>query len=133
MAAVRGVSLVVAALVAASVAGAAAPVPLRGNFVSKRPTEIPPLDGTWRIEIAATGAYKVLREGRVLVTGKAVETAKTISFTKEKGALACTGKEGGANSYRWVLGGTRLTFTAVKDPCESRKLVLTTKPFTKTR
>ena len=129
----RGVVVLLAALVAASVAGAAAPLPLRGAFQSKRPTEIPPLDGTWRIEIALTGAYKVSRDGKVLVTGKAVETAKTISFTKEKGSLACTGKEGGANSYRWALSGTRLTFTAVKDPCGSRKLVLTTKPFTRTR
>ena len=130
---VRGVALVVVLLVVASAAGAAVPLPLRGTFQSKRPTEIPPLDGTWRLEIAATGAYKLVREGRALVTGKVVETAKAISFTKEKGTLACTGPQGGANSYRWSLNGSKLTFAPVKDPCESRRLVLTAKPFTRTR
>lgn len=118
-------------LVAAASAGAAAPVPLRGAFQAKITGQGPPLDGTWRLDIAADGAYKVSREGRSLITGKAVETATTISFTKEKGPLACTGQEARPNSYRWKVAAGKLTLTPVKEPCTSRKLVLATKPLTK--
>jgi hypothetical protein len=54
-----------------------------------------------------------------------------ITFHDLGGPFACRGAQA-SGVYSWRVTGTRLTLTAVREPCAGRKTILT-KPFTRVR
>ena len=90
-----------------------------------------PLDGKWRLEFLPKSVVHIVRNRRLVVVGTAASVGThRLKFVDRSGAYACSAAEGnGVYAYRRV--GSRLTFKAVRDKCVGRKLVLTTKPFSK--
>jgi hypothetical protein len=87
----------------------------------------PQVTGTWSLKFAASGAYSIVQNGKVVVKGSATYQQGAILFNDKSGPAAC--KTEGA--YRYVTGGKSLTFVLLNDTCAGRKFVLQRK-FTKT-
>ncbi len=120
-----------AVLLVAAAAAAAAGNPVQGTFrtvIANAPAK--QLDGTWQIAFQPTGRYSIKLNGTVLISGRDTQTATTIGFGHESGPAACTGAEASA-TYRWSMSGGSLHLTPVREPCEGRRVVLTTHPLTR--
>jgi hypothetical protein len=91
------------------------------------------LNGKWQLQFRPRGVVHLSRNGHLVVVGKASQIGShRLKFRDRSGSYACSPAEGnGVYTYR--LTGRRLTFTPVADKCIGRKLVLTTKPFDKSR
>ncbi|MFL5959668.1 MAG: hypothetical protein ACJ75G_05300 [Gaiellaceae bacterium] len=88
-----------------------------------------PLDGKWRLEFLPNSVVHTIRNGKLVVVGKAARIgAKRLLLSDQSGSYACDFSEG-KGTYVYALSRGRLTFKVVKDKCVGRKLVLTTKPF----
>ena len=109
-----------AGLAAAALGGA----PLAGTWsttIAGAPSA--QFDGVWKLRISGTGAY-VISKGRLrLVTGTATFRGATVTFHDRGGPASCIGAQA-VGTYRWALSGRSVRFTAVKEPCAGRRLVL---------
>ena len=112
----------------AGVATASSPT-LSGTYKATITGKPAPLNGTWRLEFLPKGVVRVVRNGKLVVVGRALRLGtRRLELSDRSGSYACSATEGhGVYTYR--LAGRRLTFRAVADKCIGRKLILTTKPF----
>jgi hypothetical protein len=121
-------SVFLAALV---LTGSAAAYSLKGTYKATITGKPAPLDGHWNLEFLAKGVVHTLRNGKLVVIGKAVPTGtRKLVLSDRSGSYACSPSEG-KGTYVYRFAGNRLIFMAVADQCVGRKLVLTTKPFVK--
>lgn len=89
------------------------------------------LNGKWRLEFLPRSVVHIVRNGKVVVVGKAIRTGtRRLKLSDRSGSYACSAAEG-TGLYSYTVSGKRLTFRAVADKCIGRKLLLTTKPFVK--
>jgi hypothetical protein len=86
------------------------------------------LNGTWRLTVRSTG-FSVTKGSALAVLGSVRIAGKRITFHDLGGPFACRGARA-TGVYTWRIAGTRLTLTAVREPCSGRKTILT-KPFTR--
>ncbi|MDQ3874757.1 MAG: hypothetical protein M3322_04280, partial [Actinomycetota bacterium] len=86
------------------------------------------LNGKWQLRFLRRNEVRIVRNGKVVVLGKAIVTGHRVKFVDRAGSYACTGAERNG-LYRYRIAGRRLTFAPVADRCVGRRLVLTTKPF----
>lgn len=125
-------SVVVVTLVLAAGASASS-YSLAGTYKATITGKPAPLDGKWRLAFRSGGVVHTFRNGRLVVVGKTVRISPhRLSFSDQSGSYACKPSEG-KGTYAYAVSGRRLTFTVVRDKCVGRKLVLTTKPFLRTR
>jgi hypothetical protein len=119
------------AVVLVAGAAAASAFGLTGTYkvtISGKPA---PLNGKWKLEFLPRGVVHTLRNGKLVVVGKAVRSGKRrLTFTDRSGPYACSASEG-KGVYVYRPAGKRLTFTAIADKCVGRKLILTTKRFSR--
>jgi hypothetical protein len=123
------IPFVTAALVAAAAAAAPAPA---GSAASIAPhvyatkiTGATPavVNGTWRLTVDPT-AFSVTKGTALAVVGSARIAGNRITFRDVAGRFASRGAQATA-VYSWRVTGTRLTLTAVREPCTGRKTILT--------
>jgi hypothetical protein len=109
----------VAAFALSSVAFASASGGLPGTY--KTTVKSPPqLNGTWALALAR-GSYTVVLNGQQVARGSYSSTAKTITFSRERGS-GCTG----VGTYAWRKSGKTMTFTRKREAssCQARAAVL---------
>jgi hypothetical protein len=128
--AVATAALAVAATVAAARAGNAASI--APHVYSTKISGAAPavLNGTWRLAVRST-AFSVTKGATPAVSGSVRIAGNRITFHDLGGPFACRGTQA-TGVYGWRIAGTRLTLTAVREPCAGRKTILT-KPFTRVR
>jgi hypothetical protein len=115
----------------AAAAGAAPSSSLHGSYKTKIRGKLAALNGNWRLEFRSRSTLHTLRNGHLVIVGKAVPVgARRLKISDLSGPYACSRSEGNG-VYTYTLSHKRLTFTAVADKCVGRKLVLTTRPFVK--
>jgi hypothetical protein len=91
------------------------------------------LNGKWQLQFRARGVVHLVRNGRLVVVGKATRIGtRRLKLTDRSGSYACSVAEGNG-LYTYRVAGRRLTFTLVSDKCIGRRLVLTAKPFVNDR
>jgi hypothetical protein len=113
---------VVAAGLAAPAAGATGLAP--GTYVTKVSGATPALlNGTWRLALTPK-RFTITRNRQAAIGGSVAISSKRVTFHDLSGPLRCTGSQA-VGTYAWHLRGKTLTLTAVKDPCQGRKAVLT--------
>jgi outer membrane protein assembly factor BamB len=111
-------------------AGASTAPPLTGTYKVTIAGQAPPLDGTWQLKFLPAGAVNILRNGHVVVVGRAVVAGGRVTFSDRSGSYACPPPDA-TGRYTYKLTGRRLTFRPIADKCTGRKLILTTKAFVK--
>jgi hypothetical protein len=110
---------------------------LEGEFaVTISAEEVPPelingatLIGRWTITFAADGAYARGRQDvGELATGRFEIDGDRLILNDESGVLACPADDaGGGAVYGWELAGGQLRLVALEEPCDTRRLLLTTR------
>jgi hypothetical protein len=104
---------------------------LTGTYKATISGEPAALNGRWQLQFRPKGLVHTVRNGKVVVVGKASWLAnRHVRFTDRSGPYACSSSEG-SGTYGYRLSGNRLTFRAIRDKCVGRKLVLTTRSFVK--
>jgi hypothetical protein len=127
------------ALVAAAVLvlGAAAlaearPQRLGGTLRTQITSGPAALHGTWWLTFDAAGKHYSIAKGpartRVVHGVASQPSTHTVTFTDQGGPYACRGAQA-SGRYSWRAAGMRIVFTAVKDGCAGRRLILTSRPF----
>jgi hypothetical protein len=90
------------------------------------------LHGTWWLTFDTSGTHYWIAKGsaktRVVHGAASQPSAHTVTFTDQGGPYACRGAQA-IGRYSWRASGTRIVFTAVKDGCAGRRLILTSRPF----
>jgi serine/threonine-protein kinase len=112
-------------------AGVSSAAPLTGTYetrISGKTAEDAGLIGTWRVQFLPGGAVWAMWNGVTVVRGRVSVTPTQITFTDEAGSEACRGSEA-TGVYRWALRGGRLTFTALRDRCRPRRIVVLMRPW----
>ncbi len=93
------------------------------------------LNGDWAIRIEPTGKYEIEKRvgnyAQLVVVGHGKISGSTITFQKETGLAACTGKQA-VGRYGWSLKGNTLRFVRYSDKCVGRRILLAGK-ITKVR
>ena len=104
---------------------------LRGTYKATIAGKPAALDGKWQLDFRPAGVLHVLRNGKRVVSSRTTWTgARRFKVHDRAGPYACSRSEGdGLYTYRFV--SRRLVFRVVGDKCVGRKLVFTTKPYTK--
>jgi hypothetical protein len=115
-----------AALLAAGVASASGS--LAGVYLTSISGKYPAnLNGDWAMRIEPTGKYEIQKRvgnyGQLVVVGHAKIAGNRITFQKETGLAACTGKQA-VGRYGWSLKGSTLTFVRFSDKCVGRRILL---------
>jgi hypothetical protein len=115
-----------AALVATGVA--AASTSIAGVYLTSVSGKFPAnLDGDWAIRFEPSGKYEIQKRvgnhGQLVVVGHAKIAGSRITFQKETGLAACTGKQS-VGRYGWSLKGTTLRFVRFSDKCVGRRILL---------
>ncbi len=116
----------------------AAPAAITGDYtVAIALTDIPAtmpdslrqkMAGTWVLALHDGGHYVVTLNGREFVQGPYVVSGNQLTFTAaDLGPEACRT----TGSYTWQMSDGRLTLTRVRDQCDGRAMVLTTRPLTR--
>jgi hypothetical protein len=127
----RPLAVVLALVLVGAGAAAAASFALSGTYkvtISGKPAA---LNGKWKLEFLPRGVVHTLRNGKLVVVGKAVRSGqRRLTFSDRSGPYACSASEG-KGLYVYKPAAKRLTFAAVADKCIGRKLILTTKPFSR--
>ncbi len=123
-----------AALLAAGAASASSSI--AGVYVTTVTGKTPAnLNGDWAIRIEPTGKYEIEKRvgnyAQLVVVGHGKIAGSTITFRKETGLAACTGKQA-VGRYGWSLKGTTLKFVRYSDKCVGRRILLAGK-ITKVR
>jgi hypothetical protein len=115
-----------AALLAAGVASASSSI--AGIYVTSVSGKSPAnLNGDWAIRFKPNGEYDIQKRvgnyGQLVVVGHARLAGSTITFQKETGLAACTGKQA-VGRYGWSLKGSTLKFVRYSDKCVGRRILL---------
>lgn len=121
-------ALVVAAAVAAPTFAAPA-ASIAPHVWSTKITGASPavLNGTWHLTVKGR-SFAVTKGVSLAVGGSAKVAGNRITFHDLDGPFACKGTQA-TGVYRWQVNATRLTMSAVSEPCAGRKTILT-RPFT---
>jgi len=120
--------LVVGALTGAATAASSS---LSGTYKTTITGKPAALNGRWRLEFLPRNVVHTVRNGKLVVAGKAVAIGRRrLRVSDNSGPYACSASEG-SGIYVYRRSGRRLIFRAVADKCIGRKLVLTTRPFAK--
>jgi hypothetical protein len=91
-------------------------------------------DGRWELTFAKGNTYQISKDGTVVVEGRLASATDQLTFTDEKGVLACIQPPGmEAGTYKWNYDQQELTFTAVEDKCPGRRAVLSVHPWRKVK
>ena len=109
---------------------ATASSPLSGTYRATITGKPAPLNGRWQLRFLPGNAMHVVRNGKIVVVGRAIVTGSRVRVSDRSGSYACSAAEA-TGVYVYTVVGRRLTFKAVADRCVGRKLVLTTKPYVK--
>jgi hypothetical protein len=109
---------------------AAASSPLSGTYRTTITGKPAPLNGKWQLRFLPGNAVRVVRNGKIVVFGRAIVTGSRVRVSDRSGPYACSSAEG-AGVYLYSVVGRRLTFKVVADRCVGRKFILTTKPYVK--
>jgi hypothetical protein len=126
----RPLSVLLALGLSAGVATATSPI-LSGTYRATITGKPAALNGKWRLEFLPRGVVHLVRNGKLVVVGKAIRIGtRRLKLSDRSGSYACRPAEGNG-IYTYKVAGRRLIFRAVTDKCVGRKLVLTTKPFVK--
>lgn len=89
------------------------------------------LNGRWQLQFRPNNVVHTVRNGKLVVVGKASWLSnRRVRFTDRSGPYECSSSEGNG-TYGYRLSGGHLTFAVIRDQCVGRKLVLTTRPFSK--
>ena len=89
------------------------------------------LAGDWDITLDHDRSrFTIVKDGEVVVEGRHNVEEDQVVFTDERGSLACSIGEA-TGTYNWALDRNELTLTLVEDDCSGRKMILTTRPFSK--
>lgn len=84
--------------------------------------------GSWIIALHDGGHFVVTHNGREVVQGPYVVSGNQVTLTAgDSGPYACRT----TGSYTWQMSNDRLTLTRVRDQCDGRAMVLTTRPLTR--
>ena len=84
--------------------------------------------GTWGLGFHAGNHFVVTQNGTQVVQGAYTLAGDRISFTTDEGQYACNAPA----TYTWAVSNGQLTFTPVgTDPCEGRRMALTTRAYTR--
>ena len=115
-----------AALLAAGVASASSSI--AGVYLTTVKGKTPAnLNGDWAIRIEPTGKYEIEKRvgnyAQLVVVGHGKIAGSTITFQKETGLAACTGRQA-VGRYGWSLKGTTLKFVRYSDKCVGRRILL---------
>jgi hypothetical protein len=90
------------------------------------------LHGAWWLTFDASGKHYWIAKGtsrtRVVHGAASQPSTHTVTFTDQGGPYACRGAQA-TGRYTWRATGTRIVFTAVRDGCAGRRLILTSRPF----
>jgi len=111
---------------------------LRGEFAVTIAEEDVPQDlingaalvGRWRIAFNPDGTYALERQDvGPLASGRFLVDGRSLTLTDETGLLACParGGEPSTATYEWERRDGRLALIAITEPCDSRRLLLTTR------
>jgi len=120
--------LAVGALTGAATAASSS---LSGTYKTTITGKPAALNGTWRLEFRTRNVLRTLRNGKLVVTGKAVAIGRhRLKISDRTGPYACSASEGNG-IYTYTRSRRRLIFRAIADKCVGRRLVLTTKPYVK--
>jgi hypothetical protein len=90
------------------------------------------LNADWLLSIAQGRAFAIARNGKVVVGGKVKIKGSRLTFHDVVGPIACKGAQA-TGVYSFSLSGKTLRLKRVRDTCQGRILVLTSRPFTKVR
>lgn len=84
------------------------------------------LAGKWELIFVKGDRFQLLLNDKPMVEGSFTIAQDGIVMTDEKGLISCSNSPGEATGkYKWTLDADKLTFAAVNDKCEGRKLLLT--------
>jgi hypothetical protein len=86
----------------------------------------------WLLSIAQSRAFAIARNGKVVVGGKVKIKGSRLTFHEVVGPIACKGAQA-TGVYSFSLSGKTLKLKRVRDSCQGRILVLTSRAFTKVR
>lgn len=128
------VAAVPAGLHAQNTTPVAVQLPTGDYLVSVKPTDsLPAIAGDWHIVFEPNGAYRVMRNGGVVVLGEYRAVGDTLRLTDKSGDMAC-GDTAGPATYTWkALPDGSLTLVAVEDPCPGRKQLTTLRALVKAK
>ncbi len=114
----RALTLVICAVVGASIAFAATDFPL-GSYT---------VEG-YAIIFADEGKFRVSKGDEVLVEGEYTVKGDRLQLTDKRGVIACTGDGQETGTYGWKYEGDVLTLSKVEDKCEGRSAAMTARPW----
>jgi hypothetical protein len=110
---------------------------LRGVYaVTIAAEDVPPeliegasLIGRWRMTFGDDGAYVFGRQDvGDLVHGRFEVDGNRVTLLDETGVIACeAGPDGATATYTWEMTEDRLLLSAIAEPCDRRRLLLTTR------
>jgi hypothetical protein len=96
------------------------------------PADVPVgLAGPWGLTVDSDGRFATKHDGEPVVEGSYTLQADRITFTDERGPLACQGPTRGSGTYSWALAAGHLTLVVVEDACPGRAAVLSSHPWTR--
>jgi hypothetical protein len=90
-------------------------------------TGSPLLDASWRVQLSAHD-YRIVRNGRLAVSGKLLVAGTTVTFTDTGGPVKCRAAVAvGSYTYSFLKndGTTYLRLRVRRDLCAGRRAVLT--------
>jgi Protein kinase domain len=107
--------------------------PLTGVYetrISGKTAEDAGLTGTWRLRFLPDGVVRAIWNGANVVRGTMSVIGGRVTFTDVAGSMACFGPEV-RGVYRYAARSGQLTFTALRDRCTGRRIVLLMRPWVK--
>jgi serine/threonine-protein kinase len=96
--------------------------------ISGQTAENAGLTGTWRLRFLPDGVVRAIWNGVPAVRGTMSVMGDRVTFTDVAGSMACFGPEV-RGVYRYAARGGQLTFTALRDRCTGRRIVLLMRPW----
>jgi len=96
------------------------------------PPDVPVgLAGPWGLTVDSDGRFATKHDGELVVEGSYTLQTDRITFTDERGPLACQGPTRGSGTYAWALLAGQLTLRVVEEACPGRAAVLSSQPWTR--
>jgi hypothetical protein len=87
------------------------------------------LGDVWEVEFLLSGRFSVRAGGDLVVEGDWTATETDLTLTDQAGEAACLDSGVETGTYRWRRDAKTLRLTAIVDPCDSRRLVMSLRPL----